>query len=265
MLSNKGRNLYARSRLLRPRPSEIVGVDAAVAVVVSSDGEATWQPSRRPPMTDGTGSGSERGDRGGRGKRGEGGDRTSVATQPRVTNWKSAEMGPGDDHRGRPPRHTATHLDRSATTARSGRARSATSATRSARCPWATVSGDRHRRRQVVAPRRTLRPRGDALVYYPWSGPGRRSVRSPTTSAARSTSSRPRSPGSSWGCWRTPVALPGHPVCHLARVDAGRDRGGIEAESKRNRSGTEADIERGESDGYRPSGGNWRSDSAGDD
>ena len=49
-----------------------------------------------------------------------------------------------------------------------------------------------------------------------------------------------------------PVALPGHPLCHLARIDAST------------RDEIEAEIERGEFDGYRASGGNWRANPARD-
>jgi hypothetical protein len=52
------------------------------------------------------------------------------------------------------------------------------------------------------------------------------------------------------GVLENPVALPGHPLCHLVRVD---DATATEIE---------AEIERGEFDGYRANGTVWR---AGDD
>jgi hypothetical protein len=48
------------------------------------------------------------------------------------------------------------------------------------------------------------------------------------------------------GVLETPVALPGHPLCHLARTD------------EETREEIEAEIQRGEFDGYRANGSVWR-------
>jgi hypothetical protein len=50
------------------------------------------------------------------------------------------------------------------------------------------------------------------------------------------------------GVLENPVALPGHPLCHLARVDA-------ETHAE-----IEAEIDRGEFDGYRQLGLRWMGD-----